>query len=60
MIMKKDYKKPLIEVVDMLPTEFLQASNFTPKPGDEYEEDEAGSKDREDEIIEEGVWGNLW
>lgn len=60
MIMKKDYKKPLIEVVDMLPTEFLQASNFTPKPGDEYGGDEAGSKDREDEIVEEGVWGNLW
>ena len=58
--MKKDYKKPLIEVADMLPTEFLQASNFKPKPGDEYGGDEAGSKDREDEIVEEGVWGNLW
>ena len=59
--MKKVYMKPELAQTEFQPVvEMLQASTFEPKPGDEYEGGEAGSKDREDEIVEEGVWGNLW
>lgn len=62
MNMKKVYIKPELAQTEFQPVvEMLQASTFGPKPGDEYtEDDEAGSKEREDGIVEEGVWGNLW